>query len=96
MSVASLLLALLPAALLSAVMNGLGDPSYPVVLIQAGEVVELTVLSCLARTCGLLFAATLFVVAVASAAFAASSSSVAGCLLSLALGVVPVHTTVLL
>lgn len=88
-SMVSFLLALLPAALLSAAMNGLGDPSYPVVLIQAGEIVELTVLSCLTRTCGLLLAATLLVVAVASVAFAASSSSVAGCLLGLALGFVP-------
>ncbi|MDO4437685.1 MAG: hypothetical protein Q4B77_07045 [Coriobacteriaceae bacterium] len=85
----SFIVSLIPAALTSCLMNGFGDPSYPVVLMQSGEVVTLTVLSALARACGLLLMETLFVASLSAAFFAVTSSSVPGALTCLALGFVP-------
>lgn len=88
-SVGSFTLSVIPAALISGILNGVGNPNYPVVFIQSGTVLSLTVLATLMRTCALLLAVTLLVVTMSAAVFAISASSVAGCLVNLALGFVP-------
>ena len=87
--VAGFVLALLPSALLSALRNGVGDPSYPVVMIQGGSVLELTVLSALLRSIAMLLAVTVFASSVSAALFAVSRTAVPGCLILIALGFVP-------
>lgn len=88
-SLLGLAIAVAPSALMSLIMNGIGDPLYPVVMIQAGEVVVLTVGLALIRTLTLWFATVLFVTAISMMVFAITSSSVVGCLLGLAMGLVP-------
>lgn len=89
MSCIGFAVALLPGCIISIVRNGVGDPSYPVVLIQAGSVVRLTVLSALARLVSLWFVVTLFTSLVSAFFFTITGGSVPGCFISLALGFVP-------
>lgn len=88
-SVVGFALALVPSAILSALRNGVGDLSYPVVMIQGGSVLKLTVLSALFRSAAMLLAVTVFVSSVSAALFAASRTAVPGCLVLVALGFVP-------
>lgn len=81
--------ALAPSALLSALRNGAGDPLYPVVIIQGGSVLRLTVLSAFLRSAAMLLAVTVFVSSVSAVSFFVSKTAVPGCLILLALGFVP-------
>ncbi|MDY2776868.1 MAG: hypothetical protein SOU51_00590, partial [Collinsella sp.] len=51
--IVGLALALIPGALISLAKNGVGDPTYPVVLIQGGAVLESTISMTLAKALAL-------------------------------------------
>lgn len=88
-SLIGFILAIAPSVVASLVKNGMGDPCYPVVLIQGGVVIQLSVIGAILRSILLWVAIVLFVASVMSAAFSLCSSATGGCLFSLALGFVP-------
>ena len=61
----------------------------PVVIIQGGSVLRLTVLSAFLRSAAMLLAVTVFVSSVSAVSFFVSKTAVPGCLILLALGFVP-------
>ena len=89
LSVFVLFVAMLPVAVISLVRNGVGDPSYPVVMIQGGEVIEFTVASALFRSLCMYVLVALFIAALCSLLFALTATAAPGCLFALALGFVP-------
>lgn len=87
-----LVLSCLPVALYLGLRNGLGDASYPVVFVHAGEVVERTCLLQVALSLVWCFLVTLTLVSFFISVFGASNSKVASLPATFVLAVFPLLT----
>lgn len=88
-ALAVLILALLPPAAASALRNGVGDGSYPVVFVQAGEIVTLTAGECAAWTILLLALSNALIAVLGSAASSVFGTRRASLVISLSLVLIP-------
>lgn len=88
-SVALLAAAALPAMALQALRAGVGDPSYPVVFVQAGELVDLRLWQVLLRQLGLYALVALLAASLSAALRELSGTPAAGALACVAAGLAP-------
>lgn len=81
-------IAMLPAALISFVRNGVGDPNYPVMFIQDKQIISSTILATFLKGMGLWTGMAVFNAALVVTLFAFTTSAVPGSLIAVALAFV--------
>lgn len=88
-AIAILLVAFIPGTAVSTIKNGVGDPSYPVVFIQNGVVMQETVSSTLMGQAQLFVLACAFISAIILLVFTTCDSMLVAALVALALCLAP-------
>ncbi len=87
--IAVLLAAIAPSALFHLFQNGLGDPSYPLVFVREGELVESTALAAYLEALGMLVLGNLAILAAALGAAYLSRNGLVGAGVAVVLACVP-------